>query len=439
MDILNFSFSKGVIFYISFQKDKMWTLPKLNYSIIFLFISCVAIKLPLYLINLKLKFMKPKLKMSLLSIGLFMISQSAIVAQTVPTFSHIVVVIGENTSASRVFGNSSAPYINALATNGAKFTNSFALFHPSQPNYIALYSGSNQGVRGDGYIKTKYTTPNLGRELIDAGKTYATYSEDLPSVGYDGKSYGDYVRKHNPSANWMGTGQNRIPATTNQPFTAFPSNFNNLPSVSFVVPNLCSDGHDSCAPLNNSVLQYDRWIQTNLDAYKKWCLNNNSLLIVTYDEDDFTNSNKIATVFYGAHVATGVYSKSINHYNVLRTIEDAFGLSTHAGAAATSSPITNCWMANNRTAKNSEAENRTSTIEKNEDINLFPNPVDGNMFTVSGIENNTPYEIVNVTGQKIASGKLENKTISLNPIPKGIYFIQFVKKDKTISKSFIKN
>jgi hypothetical protein len=62
-------------------------------------------------------------------------------ANAVPLFSHIVVVIGENTSAGSVFGSSSAPYINALANAGAKFTNSFALTHPSQPNYLQLYSG----------------------------------------------------------------------------------------------------------------------------------------------------------------------------------------------------------------------------------------------------------------------------------------------------------
>ncbi|MEO5500874.1 MAG: hypothetical protein ABIR31_05475, partial [Ginsengibacter sp.] len=60
-------------------------------------------------------------------------------AQIVPAFSHIVVVIGENTSMSSVFGNPDAPYINSLAANGAKFTNSYAITHPSQPNYLVLY------------------------------------------------------------------------------------------------------------------------------------------------------------------------------------------------------------------------------------------------------------------------------------------------------------
>lgn len=274
----------------------------------------------------------------------FILFQGIVKGQGVPQFSHIVVVIGENTASGSVYGNANAPYINALAAAGAKFTNSLAITHPSQPNYIDLYSGNNQGVVNDNLVTVKFTTANLGAELIQAGKTYTTFSDGLPSVGFDGATSGKYARKHNPAANWMGSGVNQIPVTTNQPFTAFPANFNTLPSVSFVVPDLCHDGHDVCAPISNSVKQYDTWIQQNLDAYKQWCINNNSLLIVTYDEDDNTVVNKIATVFYGAHVATGSYAQTINHYSVLRTMEDAFSLPSHAGAASTATPIDYVWI-----------------------------------------------------------------------------------------------
>ena len=287
-------------------------------------------------------FMKNKLNL-IFCTGFLMMFQMGSKCQTVPVFSHIVVVIGENTAAGSVFGNVNAPYINSLATAGAKFTNSYAITHPSQPNYLDLYSGNNQGIINDNLIATKFTSANLGAELINASKTYTTYSDGLPSVGYNGATSGKYARKHNPAANWMGTGVNQIPITTNQPFTAFPANYNNLPGVCFVVPDLCHDGHDVCAPLNNSVQQYDTWVQQNLDGYKQWCINNNSLLIVTYDEDDNSASNKIATVFYGAHVVVGVYSQTINHYNLLRTLEDAKNQSAHAGAAASATPIDFVW------------------------------------------------------------------------------------------------
>ena len=288
--------------------------------------------------------MKKKSYILIAAISMLMMLQMAGKAQTVPAFSHIVIVIGENTASGSVFGSSNAPYINALAAAGAKFTNSFAIEHPSQPNYLDLYSGSNQGITNDNLPSAHFTTANLGKELIAAGKTFTTYSDGLPSVGYDGASSGSYARKHNPAANWMGTGTNQIPTTTNQPFTAFPTTFSSLPSVSFVVPDLCHDGHDVCAPLNNSVKQYDTWVQQNLDAYKTWCIANNSLLIVTYDEDDGSSSNKISTVFYGANVAVNTYTQTINHYSILRMMEDAFGITTHAGAAATASLINFCWI-----------------------------------------------------------------------------------------------
>ena len=350
----------------------------------------------------------------------------------VPQFSHIVIVIGENTASTAVFGSTSAPYINTLATQGAKFTNSFALSHPSQPNYLQFYSGSNQGVTTDNAISTKYTTANLGSELIAAGKTYITYSDGLPSVGYDGNTSGSYVRKHNPAANWMGSGTNQIPTTTNQPFTAFPTNFNNLPSVCFVMPDLCHDGHDSCAPISNTVLQYDTWVSQNLDNYKQWCINNNSLLIVTYDEDDFTVTNKIATVFYGAHVLVGTYAQTINHYNILRTIEDSNGLATHAGAAATATTIDYIWSALG-----------ISTNVKNE-IKIVPNPVTGDFLNLEesqnkDSENNNPYTILNMLGQKITSGIIQNDSVSVIDLKKGVYFIEIETADKTIVEKFVRD
>ena len=261
----------------------------------------------------------------------------------VPAYDHIVVVVGGKANADAVFGNPNAPYINSLANNGAKFSNSFGVFDPSQPNYLALYSGSDQGVTNDNLITSVFTTANLGRALIDAQKSYTTYSQGLPSVGFNGPLSGNYTRSHNPAANWMGNGTNQIPATTNQPFTAFPVNFDNLPDVAFVIPDLCGGGHNNCPPLNNSVSQFDSWIQNNLDAYKLWCVDHNSLLIVTYDENVNAGTNQIPTVFYGAHVAPGDYGQNINHYNVLRTIEEANRLSVHAGAAANVIPIDNCW------------------------------------------------------------------------------------------------
>ena len=63
----------------------------------------------------------------------------------------------------------------------------------------------------------------------------------MPGVGFTGCSSHDglYARKHNPWVNFSD-----VPASANQPFTSFPTNFTSLPTVSFVVPNLQNDMHD---------------------------------------------------------------------------------------------------------------------------------------------------------------------------------------------------
>ncbi|MEH2308584.1 alkaline phosphatase family protein [Nostoc sp.] len=264
------------------------------------------------------------------------ISSQAALAATVPTFDHIVVVIEENHGYSQIIGSSSAPYINSLATQGALFTNSHGVTHPSQPNYLALFSGSTQGVTNDNCPLT-FSGANLTTQLLGIGKTFTGYSESLPSVGYTGCNSGGsngYYRKHNPWVDFT-----NVASSVNQPFTSFPSsaNFANLPTVSVVVPNQLDDMH------NGTIQQGDTWLKNNLDAYAQWAKTHNSLLIVTFDEDNGTTSNRIATIFYGAHVITGQYSENINHYNVLRTIEASYGL-PGLNNATNATPITDSWQ-----------------------------------------------------------------------------------------------
>ena len=99
-----------------------------------------------------------------------------------PRFDHIVVVMEENHSFSDIIGSSSAPYLNSLATQGASFTNSFAITHPSQPNYVALFSGSTQGLTSDNCPQI-FTANNVGNEIRRAGLSFAGYSESMPLDG----------------------------------------------------------------------------------------------------------------------------------------------------------------------------------------------------------------------------------------------------------------
>jgi acid phosphatase len=254
------------------------------------------------------------------------------VASVVPTFDHIVLVMFENKNSTSIYGSSSAPYFNSLAAQGAKFTSSFAVTHPSQPNYVALFSGATQGVTSDTCPANLGSKANLGQQLIGAGRSFTGYAESMPSDGYTGCVSGSYQRKHN---SWVDF--SNVPASSNLRYSAFPTDYTKLPTVSFVTPNMCDDMHDC------SIGTGDTWLKNHLDGYAQWAKTHNSLLIVTFDEDSGTSVNQIYTAFAGAHVKIGSYGESINHYTVLRTVEASYGLPGIANAAS-KSPILDVWQ-----------------------------------------------------------------------------------------------
>ena len=251
--------------------------------------------------------------------------------RVLPAPAHLVVVIEENEPYSQIIGSSQAPYINRLASEGALFTNSRAITHPSEPNYLALFSGSTQGITNNS-CPHAFPAANLGSELIAAGKTFTGFSEGLPSSGSEVCSKGKYVRKHVPWPNFS-----NLPANANQPFTSFPANFADLPTISWVIPDLVNDMHDG------TVQQADNWLRTNLANYVAWARNNNSLLIITWDEDNGTSVNQIPTIFVGPMVKPGQYSEKIDHYSVLRTLEAMYRL-PYAGQSASVETIKDVWQ-----------------------------------------------------------------------------------------------
>jgi hypothetical protein len=268
------------------------------------------------------------------SLGLWAAAGTAHATTALPTPDHVVVVVMENHAYSQVIGSSSAPYLNSLAQGGATLTASYGITHPSQPNYYALFSGSTQGVTDDSCVDPgALQQPNLASELADAGQSWASYNESLPAQGDTSCRSGNYAQKHNP---WFGFGN--VPTDSAYTFDQFPTDFTTLPKVSFVTPDLCSDMHDC------SVSNGDSWLQNNIGAYADWAQSHNSLLVVTFDEDNKLSGNRIPTVLYGQPVAAGSTSgATYTHYDVLRTLEDLAGLSAHAGNAATASDITGVW------------------------------------------------------------------------------------------------
>ena len=252
-----------------------------------------------------------------------------------PRPDHILIVVEENKLYAKIIGNPDAPYINSLAARGAVFTNYLSLTHPSQPNYLALFSGSFQGVTNNTSPApgSPFATANLGSGLLGAGLTFAGYCEGLPAAGSLVPVSGFYRRRHNPWSNFS-----NLPATSNLPFTDFPTpdRFGSLPTVCFVIPDLTHDMH------SGSIATGDEWLRINLDPYIQWAADHNSLFILTFDESDSSASNQILTLLVGPMVRPGYYPEPVNHLHLLRTIEDLYGL-PHAGDSGTVAPITDVW------------------------------------------------------------------------------------------------
>lgn len=256
-----------------------------------------------------------------------------------PAYDHVVVVIEENKSVQIIGNTVDAPYLTSLAAGGVSFTNFFALTHPSQPNYIELFSGANQNVTGNGTpAGIPFSTPNLGAAMLAAQRTFKCYSENLPQGGGGADAY-PYARRHNPWVNWIDatlpTPTNRLPPSIHRPFTEFPTDFNTLPHLAFVVPNELNNMHDG------TVRMGDDWLAANMSAYAEWAKTHNSLLIITWDEDDGLSGgtpNRIPTVLYGAHLQPGPNAVTWTLHNLQRTIEDIFGIA-HSGVTSMLPPI----------------------------------------------------------------------------------------------------
>jgi hypothetical protein len=254
------------------------------------------------------------------------------------SFGHVFVVVEENANFGDVIANPALPYLNGLANQYGLATNYFANAHPSIPNYFELTTGQILTLID---ASTPHDFPvssqNVVRELLASGKSWKSYAEDLPSVGYTGGDTGRYAVRHNPLAYFTDVQNDTRQVQNLVPFSQFATDLNaaNLPNFSFIVPNLCDDAHDC------SLATADTWLKSNIDPLIQSPLfQKDGLLIIVFDEADtldFTSG--------GGHVATVIVSplakrgyKSIafyQHQSVLRLTLEGLGVTKLPGDAAT--------------------------------------------------------------------------------------------------------
>lgn len=247
-------------------------------------------------------------------------------AVSVPAFSHIYVIVMENQEFNSIVGSPNAPYLNSLVAQYGLATNYDAVSHPSEPNYLALFSGSTQGVTDDG--RHDIAGQNLVDQLEAKGKTWKIYAQNLPSSCFTGMSAsggedgpGTYARRHEPAISFtdISGSPTRCANITNlEHFDAGAGNFE------FIAPNDCSNMH-SC-PIADGDTFLKGFVPKILTS-AAW--QQGGVVFIVWDEGTSNQGG-------GGHVPLIVISNSMqkgmrsgtahNHYSLLRTIEDAWGL-----------------------------------------------------------------------------------------------------------------
>ncbi len=253
--------------------------------------------------------------------------------------SHVVVVWMENMEASAITA-SSMPYLYGLSATYGRADQFYAVTHPSLPNYLAFWSGSTQGVQDD--ADYNLGGPSLSSQMSAAGLSWRTYAQDYPATagchtastydgGVDGPGVaGTYARKHAPAMSF--TSVSRTGECANiQPLARFDPSVN----LAFVAPNLCNDMHDCSRADGDAFLK--AFLPKVFNA-PDWA---HTLLVVTFDEGT-SNTHGGGQVFTMVARAglSGVASSTVhNHYGMLRTVENIFGLPC-LGAACSATPLT---------------------------------------------------------------------------------------------------
>jgi len=249
--------------------------------------------------------------------------------------SHVIVIVMENAEYGEVIGSSAAPFVNRLARRYGLASNSFAIRHPSLPNYLALTSGSTQGISSD-CTDCRATGLSIVDQLEAAGISWGAYLEDQPAPCFRGAGAGGYAKKHNPFIYYTSIASSPARCARLVGFQQLAAALRSgrLPTYAWISPNLCDDGHDC------GVSAGDRFLARTVPALLR-ALGPHGFLVITWDEGTSdrgccgaAHGGHIATILAGPDVRRGARERRpVDHYGVLATIERAFGLTPLAGAA----------------------------------------------------------------------------------------------------------
>lgn len=301
-------------------------------------------------------------------------------ASGIPIFSHVFVIMMENTSKSSLDAATNTPYLKGLAKSGATGSDYHGTSHPSLPNYLALTSGSDHAVTCDcnpvgtactnvtcgsfslpGSCGCNQSAAHLGDQLETAGKTWKAYAEGAAGP-CDTNTTGAYAARHVPFLyydNMTAATQGARCTAHVVPFTGFDADLAGTPPVfSYIAPSLDDDMHGTgLSQSATDVANGDTWLSTHAKAIlDSAAYKNGGLLVIVWDEDDSSGgfippkTDDPIPIFvmspYAKTAANGYVSAVTgNHYSLLATFEDGLGL-PRLGSAVGKTPLADYFPAN---------------------------------------------------------------------------------------------
>ncbi|HSK44471.1 MAG TPA: alkaline phosphatase family protein, partial [Candidatus Binatia bacterium] len=227
--------------------------------------------------------------------------------------------------------------------------------HPSIGNYLELTAGQII-TNNDGYTAT-ISADNIVRHMLTGGKTWKSYAQSLPSVGYTGGDVYPYIRHHNPLSYFSDVVNSSVQRLNLVPFTQFAADLNNnqLPNFSFIAPDQHNNAHDCPAGMSTcsdaqKLAAADAFLKANIaPLLSNPAFQQDGILIILFDEGFSTDTahggGHVAALMLGPNVKKGYKSTALyQHQNLLRTVMDALGMKTYPGAAATAADMADFFL-----------------------------------------------------------------------------------------------
>jgi phosphatidylinositol-3-phosphatase len=239
---------------------------------------------------------------------------------------HVVWIVMENQDYGSIIGSAAAPYTNGLATTYGLATDYSAISHPSLPNYIALTSGSTQGIADDNDPSSHpLSVPSIFSQL--PGGASRSLEESMPSNCAQADS-GEYAVRHNPEAYYTNLGSDcgnyDVPAGASPDLSA---------RFTFVTPNVIDDMHSGTIADGDSFLKS---FVPELMATPQY-QSGSTAIFITWDEG--TSANHVPCLVISPYTHGVQDGTPYSHYSLLHTTEQLLGLPLLGNAASAPSMV----------------------------------------------------------------------------------------------------